>query len=348
MSTTPTTTAATAPAAPTTGRPAPAPRQLRWLVRLHRPALLAGAALVLLTGAGLLWLGGPLTDASAAAWKEYNACSSSPRCSYDQESIVRYKEVYNYTTYAVLALPFLIAAWAGGALTGREMESGTARLAWTQGVSPARWLAARLAFPAVLTLASTGLLALLHRLAWIMAEDSVETAKSWDDYPTFYANGPLPVALALAGLAAGVLAGLLLRRSLAALATAAVAVGALWAAVHTALPYLWPAVTRTSGLQYGPEGHGIVVGEGVLTAAGDRLPLPCYTTMMPGCEATLSDMDAVSFYRDLHPAAHYWPLQLVASAVVLAVAVLLAVAAFRLLRRRTGAATGKAAGKAAG
>lgn len=318
----------------------PAPRQLRWLLRLHRPALLSGAAIVLLTGAALLWLGGPLTDASAAAWKQYNACGFTPSCAYDQSSILLYKDVYTYTTTAVLVVPFLVAAWAGGSLTGRETESGTVRLAWTQGVSPARWLASRLAFPAVLTAAATGLLVWLHRLARTAADGRVDTAKPWYDFATFYANGTVPVALALAGLAVGALAGLLLRRSVAALATSAAVLGALWAAVHTALPHLWPAVTEVSGLGEGPLGSGIWVGEGVLTADGDRLTAPCRTGSIPGCHSTLADLDAVSFYRDFHPAAHYWPLHLVASGVLLLVAALAALAAFRLLRHRTGKAAG--------
>ncbi|MET7293421.1 ABC transporter permease [Streptomyces griseoloalbus] len=329
-----------APAAATTGRPAPAPRQVRWLYRLHRPAVLFGAALVLLTGAGLLWLGGPLTDASAAAWKQYNACGFTPRCTYDQSSILLYKDVYTYTTIAVLVVPFLVAAWAGGSLTGRELESGTIRLAWTQSVSPTRWLASRLALPAVLTAAATGLLVRLHRRAWTAAEGRVDTTKPWYDSVTFYANGTVPVALALAGLAVGVLAGLLLRRSMAALATATAALGALWAVVHAALPHLWPAVTEVSGLRDGPTGLGITVGEGIVTTDGDRTAAPCHSGMMDGCRSTLADLDAAGFYRDLHPAAHYWPLQLVASGILLLVAVLVTLAAFRLLRRRTGKAVG--------
>ncbi|CAL9517978.1 ABC transporter permease [Streptomyces sp. Tu 3180] len=331
------TAAPTVPAAPATtaGRPRRPPRQLRWLLRLHRPAVLGWTALVLAAGAALLWLGGPLTDASAAAWKEYNACAFSERCSYDQDAIVRYKDVHTCTTAAVLIAPFLVAAWAGGSLTGRELESGTARLAWTQGVSPARWLASRLALPAVLVAASTGLLAGLHRLAWTAGEGRIDTAKPWHDPATFYANGTVPVALALAGLGIGALAGLLLRRSLAALATAVVALGGLWAAVHTALPRLWPPVTEVSSLRDGPSGAGIAVGEGVLTADGDRLPAPCGTEMLPGCRTELADLGAVGFYRDVHPAAHHWPLHLTASGVLLVVAALLALAAFRVLRLRT-------------
>lgn len=323
-----------------------APRQMRWVLRLHRPAVLAWTVFVVAAGALLLWLGGPLTDASATAWKEYNACAFAPRCSYDQDAIVRYKDVATYTTFAVLLAPFLVAAWAGGALAGRELESGTARLAWTQGVSPARWLAARLALPAVLVAVSTGLLAWLHRRAWTAGEGRIDTAKPWYDSPTFYANGAVPVALALAGLAAGALAGLLLRRSLAALAAATVTVAGLWAVVHTALPHLWPAVTKVSSLRDGPSGAGIAAAEGVVTAGGGRIAAPCGTSLIPSCRAELDGLNAVSFFRDVHPAAHYWPLQLVGSGVLLLAAVLLAFAAFRVLRRTTGAPAGTPASPA--
>lgn len=61
---------------------------------------------------------------------------------------------------AHLVLP--VAAWAGAALVARELETGTARFAWTQGVSPTRRPAARLAVPAALLTAGTGTLVLLH------------------------------------------------------------------------------------------------------------------------------------------------------------------------------------------
>ncbi|MEU1698413.1 ABC transporter permease [Streptomyces pseudogriseolus] len=329
----------TTPATATPAAPAAA-RQLRWLLRLHRPALVTGTVATLLLGAALLWLGGPLTDASAGAWKDFNACGFNPRCSYDQDSILLYKDLYTYTTFAVLVVPFLIAAWAGGSLTGRETESGTARLAWTQGVSPVRWLVSRLTFPAALTVTATGLTAWLHRRAWTAGEHRIDTIKPWYDAATFYANGTVPVALALTGLALGVLAGLLLRRAMAALATATVALGVLWALVHAALPYLWSPVTKVSALTAGPSGSGLHVGEGVLTADGDRLAAPCLSGAMDSCRATLDELGAVSFYRDFHPAAHYWPLQLVASGILLAVAALLTYAAFQVVRRTTATARG--------
>ncbi|WTC57375.1 ABC transporter permease [Streptomyces cellulosae] len=334
------TAALTTPAAPAADRTAHAPRQWRWLVRLHRPALIGGGALVLLTAAALLWLGGPLTDASAAAWQTYEACAWGRGCRYDQDAILLFKNVYTWTTTAVLAVPFLVAAWAGGALVGREAESGTLRLAWTQGVSPARWLVSRLVPPALLAVIAAGLPAALHRWAWTAADGRVDTAKTWYSPATFLAGGTVPVGLALAGLAAGVLAGLVLRRALSALVTAVAALGVLWAGVHAALPYLWPSVHRVSPLHEGPSGSGLHIREGVLTEGGGRAAAPCLDSEAPDCGDALADLGATAFYRDFHPASHYWPLQLVATGVLLAVAALLAYAAFRVLRRTTGTARG--------
>ncbi|KOG33198.1 ABC transporter [Streptomyces resistomycificus] len=328
---------ATAPAPGAPGTQAAPARRLRWLLRLHRPALCVWTVLVVVLAALLLWLGGPLTDASAAAWNQYDACPTTGACGYDQEAILLYKDVSLYTSLTVLTLPFLVAMWAGASLIGRELESGTARLAWTQGVSPTRWLTAKLALPAALVTVGTALAALLNRLAWTAGLGRVDTAKPWYSIETFYASGPVVVAVALAGLAAGTLLGLLLRRSLAALVGSVCATAALWAGIFMALPHLWPTVTRVSSLREGPSGSGIGVAEGLLTADGDRLGIPryCGSSIDPSCGALFDRLDAVSFYRDYHPASHYWPLQFVASGILLAVAVLLTVLTFRVLRHRT-------------
>ncbi|MER7968127.1 ABC transporter permease [Streptomyces sp. NPDC096080] len=327
--------------APVTGA-LTAPHRLRWLLRLHRPALYVWTAAVVVLTAALLWLGGPLTDAAVHAWRQYDVCRTGATCVYDQDAILRYKDVYQYTTWAVLALPFLVAAWAGAALTGREVESGTAHLAWTQGVSPARWLAAKLAAPAAVAAAGTAVLVALHRWAWLADHGGIDTAKSWSSFETYYANGPLPVALALAGLAAGALAGLATGRALAALAWGMSATLVLWGAVHLAAPRLYPAVTRTAGLDHeGPVGSGIVLDSGIVTADGRHLPDPfCGSSAYSTCQALYERIDAVGFFNVYHPRSHYWPLQLLATAPVLAAAALLALAAFVLLRRRT---QGKAA-----
>lgn len=311
----------------------------RLMLRLHRPALYVWAGVFLVAGALLLWLYGPLTDASAAGWQQYNRCAMSA-CSYDQDAILTYKSLVQYTTLAVNVVPFLVAAWAGASLTGRELETGTAQLAWTQSISPARWLAVKLAVPAALVTAGTSVLVLLHNLVWSRGRGKIDNAKSWTDLLTFHANGTTTVAFALFGLAAGALAGLLLRRSLASLAVTVAATGAVWAAVSVARPYLWPSVTTVTGLaDDAPRGLGLTVDEGLLTATGARLSNPyCGSSHATECRDLYDRIGAVSYYADSHPFSHYWPLQLTATALVLALAAVAVLAAFRLLKRHTGGA----------
>ncbi|MFE2098986.1 ABC transporter permease [Streptomyces sp. NPDC059468] len=327
-------TAATTPAA------VRRPHLARWVLRLHRPELLVWAGLAVLGAGLLLWLGGPLTDAAADGWRQYKACHWSEKCAYDQDAILRYKDVYNYLTFSLAALPLLVAAWAGAALTGRELESGTAQLAWAQGVTPARWLATRLALPAAAVTAGTGLLAFLHDRAWVAARGRVDTVKSQWDVWTFQTNGPTIVALALAALAVGALAGLVLRRALPALATAVVAVAGLWGLAQWVMPYLWPTVTRVTGFghAFGDSSGGLGVDQGLVTRTGGHIPEPrCHANTWEGCRRLFEKRGGVGFYYTYHPDTHYWPLQLTTSALVLALAGLFTVAAFLVLRRLTGA-----------
>ncbi|MFI9806679.1 ABC transporter permease [Streptomyces sp. NPDC052301] len=322
---------------PAAGRP----RLTRWVLRLHRPTLYAWAGLVIVLAALQLALHGPLADAAAEGWRQFDACTHPMKCAYDQPAILRYKTCYSYTTLTLNALPFLVAGWTGAALVGRELESGTARLAWTQSTSPARWLAIRLAVPAVALAAGTGLLFWLHRLAWSAGVDRIDTAPRWYDLTTFHANGPTTVALPLAGLAAGTLAGLLLRRTLPALVLGTVITLGVAGLAAELMPYLWPTVTTVGNLKTGAPGSGVIVEQGLVSSTGAHLPIPhCGSTA--ACGAAYSK--AVGYFNTYHPESHYWPLQLTTSALILAVAGLLVLGSFLVLRRMTGAArpTGKA------
>jgi hypothetical protein len=330
--TTATATAATGPAPATRG-----PRGLTWLMlRLHRSALWFWLLLLATSAGFLLWAYGPGAD---AAWAEFREMECGPTgtpslsCDYPGPAYQNYDHALVLGTGLLSLAPLLTAAWAGGALIGRELENGTARLAWVQSVSPARWLAAKLAVPAAVL--TTGALALtaLHRLVWASDGELRDGWREWHDPTTYLTNGPLLTAYLLLGLAVGALAGLLLRRALPALAVAALAQIALLTALAAVRPHLWPVETLVDKEQY-PDWIGLVVGEGALTSTGARIDDPiCLDDAR-----CLAEHDIVGFYRDYHPSSHFWPLQLVETAIVLAVAAFAVLAAFRLLRRRTGAA----------
>lgn len=319
--------------APRTGS---GPRGLTWtLLRLHSPAVWFWALLVLVAAGTLLWAAVPGKDAAWAAYYTEQCHDGVPNegCDYANPAIDRYDTAISLGSGIINLAPLLVAVWAGASLIGRELENGTAKLAWTQSVSPARWLAAKLALPAALLTAGTLLLVQLHRVMWQAHSEQWKSWSVWHWHEShiFVANGPIAVAHVLLGLAVGVLVGLLTRRALPSLGYGFFAMVGLLYALELVRPYLWPAKTATKPVTEGHPGYvGMTVEEGGITPTGERVPNPCLTS-----EDCVLGRDVVSHYRDYHPSSHFWPLQLVETGITLAVTALLILAAFRLLRRRT-------------
>ncbi|KUL24461.1 hypothetical protein [Streptomyces regalis] len=323
------TTAIPTTATPATGRPPRGPRGLTWTVlRLHRSALIVWAAVVLGGAAVLLWAYGPGADAAQAEWDR--VCAGREACVWG-DPVYDYDRVFRAAGFGINWLPALVAAWAGAALVAREMENGTARLAWTQGITPTRWLAAKLTVPAVLVTAGTTVLVLLHRLV-SDAHPLPLGQWSWYTADNFQSNGTIAIAAPLLALAIGALAGLLLRRALPALAVTLVATGALESLATVASRNLVPWETALGTLKTGYQSpmHILYGDQGALTSTGARVPDPLCTDDAK----CLAAHDIVGYYTDYHPASHFWPLHLVETGLLLGTAALATAAAFWLLRRR--------------
>jgi hypothetical protein len=227
-----------------------------------------------------------------------------------------------------------VAAWAGAALTGRELERGTAQLAWTQSVTPVRWLTVKLAVPAVALTAGLTVLVLVYRWTW--SSDRDLRPDQWHYTEPFLNRGPAVLACALCALAVGALAGLALRRALPALAVALGFMVAFRAWLDVRYDELWPSTTLTGTAAARLPMTADQLELGAITRSGTRVnDLTCfgsdsdidYTRCMSGKGFT-------DLYAEVHPASHFWPLHLMATGIVLAVAVLATAAAFWLLRRR--------------
>ncbi|MYV38125.1 ABC transporter permease [Streptomyces sp. SID1328] len=312
------------------------PRQARWTFLLHRWALIVWAALVVVSGGLLLWAAGPLADEENRGWRQAEACSRLSRCVVDMGL---FNSVYGLMTTAMALLPLLVAAWAGATLTARELESGTALTAWTQGVTPVRWLAVQLALPAAVLTVGTSLLVALHRFAWGAPDDHMGNRPTWWQPFTFHANGPTIVAACLTALAVGALTGLLVRRTLPALGISVAASVLLLGGAHWLMPHLRTPVTEVGPFRDGYPGlyTGVEVAHGLVTRAGAHIPTPeCRATSMDACLRLYERHGGTGFYTTFHPASHYWPLQLTTSALLLVVTALLTAASFVVLRRRTG------------
>ncbi|MEV0223408.1 hypothetical protein [Streptomyces sp. NPDC050704] len=310
---------------------------LPWTVlRLHRAALITWGAGLLAAVAVLVWMYVIGDDARAGA----GACSLSPETGLPScyeavtESTVHeiYQQGIGLTGTALSYLMFPVAAWAGGALIGRELENGTAQLAWTQSVTPLRWLAAKLAVPALLLTAGTTAAVLLY--VWARRDDDPNLVGDWYLTDVFVSTGPAAVAYVLAGLTLGALAGLLTRRALPAVGLGFAATLALYNALDHYRENLWPTVFRTGVPHYELPRSAFQVENGVLLTSGERTQdVPCGDSPPgPGC---VPDTEVAGFYSVHHPESHFWPLQFVEAGIALAVAALATAAAFWILRRRT-------------
>ncbi|MGY0492750.1 ABC transporter permease [Streptomyces sp. WG-D5] len=301
----------------------------RLVLRLHRIAAWLWIAFVVVTAALLLWLWGPGTAGLHVVGQCDPAVANS--CMAKGSTADAYQDILSITDRLITLVPVAAAVYAGGVLLGRELSRGTAQLAWTQSVTPARWLAAKLAVPAAFLVAGTTVLVLLRRL--VAAADPGLSDNRWHASTQLYnALGPTAVAMPLLGLAIGAVVALLTRRTLPASVYSLVGTAVVIGALDVLRDRLWPTVTVTGGLREGyPSFAGDMTSQGALTSSGARVSDPICVDDR-GC---LAAHDIAGFYREGHPPSHFWPLQLMETGVALVLIAAVTATAFWLLRRRT-------------
>ncbi|MFF3205199.1 hypothetical protein [Streptomyces sp. NPDC002962] len=311
---------------------------VRTVLRLHRTGLLGWAAVVLALSGWLVWLTEIAVEEERAAWE---ACERAGQDLCDMTiGWVGYSESLGWVGLLISYCFLAVAAFAGGALIGRELENGTARLAWAQGITPARWLTAKLAVPALALTAGVTVLTLVYRWAW--GAHRALTDNGWMGDDAYLSRGPAGLAYVLCALALGVLTALVLRRALPALAVSVAASGLFSFVVARYRGSFWPAVTRTSAADAVDYPDNAWELENGVLIRGRRTPdvdhWNCDGTVAEA-RRCLDDLGVTGYYTTYHPESHYWPIQLVETGVVLSVAALATAAAFLLLRRRTATAS---------
>jgi hypothetical protein len=137
--------------------------------------------------------------------------------------------VYNLLFFAgiggLFVAPALIGVFWGAPLVTREIDAGTFRLAWNQSITRARWLTVKLGLIGLAAMATAGMLTLMITL-WASPIDKTlamtsshgAVAFSWISPVMFGARGIAPIGYAALAFALGVTAGVIIRRTLPAMA----------------------------------------------------------------------------------------------------------------------------------
>ncbi len=182
--------------------------------RQFRPqALVAAAGLVIV--AVVLALTGPhlvnVYDTELAACRAGGG--QGPSCNYPVTGIFAGLQIALNTL--VLLVPVLLGMFWGAPLIAREIETGTFRLAWTQSVTRVRWLLVKLGLVGLASVVVAGGLSLMSTW-WFSPLDKVNQNRF--SPASFGLHGFVPAGYALFAFALAATLGLLVRRTLPAMA----------------------------------------------------------------------------------------------------------------------------------
>jgi hypothetical protein len=334
-----------------------------WQFRLPLGVALAGLAAVAviagLTGPGLAHL----YDTTVAA-----CTGSSGDCSAALSSFNAHDQALRMAAqFILLGLPAILGMFWGAPLVARELEAGTFRLAWTQGRSRLRWLGAKLAVTGLGTLILQGAISLTMTWWW----SPVGRANPDRFSPALFgAFGIAPLGYAAFALTLGVTAGVVIRRTLPAMAaTLAVFAGVRLAVTYWVRPYfaapshlvLAVSPTDTIGLDLPPGGPASLnffpppmpdawIRSAQVTNAAGQKPAgtvlnqlcPQFIRAVHGKGSTSAALDAcvtklsATFHQTVvyQPANRYWPFQWAELGVFAALALALAAFSAWWIRRR--------------
>lgn len=338
------------------------------MLQFRAQAATAAAALALF--AVILAATGPhlfgLYDSSGIA-----ACQAHGNCLPLATSFVNklsgfYTVFYFIGIGVLLLVPAAVGTFWAAPLLTREFEAGTCQLAWTQSVTRTRWLAAKLGVGALAAMATAGLFSLL--LTWWSGP--IDTAAPFAKrnsitflrlgYVLFPTRGVTPLSYAAFAFALGVTAGVLIRRTVPAMAVTFATFAfiqiawPIWVRPHLIPPAqkfvaLTAANIPNAELAVGPGGSTILVpslpsmtGDWIISTqnidpAGHPFNVntvkACQVNISQACNNTLSSLHlrAVIAYQ---PADRFWALQWAETGIFLAAALALAGFCFWSIRSR--------------
>lgn len=260
-------------------------------------------------------------------------CSGSSPCAVNVTGAGLAQALVNLS----VAVPVLIGAFWGATLAGRELETGTAGLIWTQSIPRRQWLQAKIA---TLLLAAVVSSAAVSALVTWWARPGTPNHNNRFEPIHFDTQGVVPVAYALFAAGLGLCVGALWRRVIPAIATTVGGFVAVRLVVELlARPhYLAPIVKLYPMKQMDPTPPGSmnissdVVRHGHVVSGPIRVQCDGAGTreQMNGC----MDRLGYQFRTTYQPASRYWTFQWIEFGIFAGLAVALVAVAVLVLRRR--------------
>jgi hypothetical protein len=248
-------------------------------------------------------------------------------------------DLVNFT----VVVPLILGLFWGAPLLAREIEEGTHKLIWTQSVTRRRWLASK----TVVLLCATALIGGVLALAVTWWSRTLDLSQH-NRFDKFDVQGIVPVAYAIFGAALGLAAGIVIRRTLSALAaTLAIMVGLRIVIANYLRPHYMTPMTKLTSIaasNTGLSGSNLALHSQMVTGTGANISNNDLLSALPGaCSRYLGTTRAQVFsclgsqgWQEkiiYQPANRFWAFQVIESGIFLTLAAALVVIAFRCIRR---------------
>jgi ABC-type transport system involved in multi-copper enzyme maturation permease subunit len=233
--------------------------------------------------------------------------------------------------------PVLIGAFAGAPLLARELENGTYRFAWTQGVRRERQAIAKLALLGVTIVVLVGAFGALF--SWFFQPFLWTEEMNRLTETVFDTSGIVFPAFALVSFAIGAFLGMLLRRVVPALAATLGVYLAIRLAAWGVRKY-YPVAVVTSNSRILSQfqtpsvpGYPWILSTWVTGPGGQPASQLVANQILHGPPGASVPPGYTEWYRWI-PLSHYWPMQFIEAGWLLVLAVALMAGTVWLVRHR--------------
>ncbi len=316
---------------------------MTWLIwRQHRYEILAMLIGAVSIAAAMVYGG----DFALRIRAELGPCQPLPtfngNCVILSNQVGELLQPYRWLLIALFFLPAVVGSFIGGPLFARDLERGTHRLVWTQGITRTRWSA-----PTLLSILGVGAVAAAI-IASVGGRASAINGVPNNAFQNLDLEGPAFVGYVVFAIAIGALAGTLSRRTLTGMFAGLLLFGVMRLGVLYELrPYYEPpiAVVYSADTPF-PQAR-VTVGAWVvrvdyIDAEGRVVPQDRIQALNEAFRPQPQRFEALPYFAEngayqrvrFQPADRYWRFQWTEGLLFLSLAAASSAMTLLLLKRR--------------